>query len=488
MHFVHRKTALLLSFAIVLCGTPAVADQAHAVSTQHPNVVLIVSDDQGADSVAHAMPWLSSQPGGSWYQFSQSVQATDLCCPGRASILTGQTPFHHHVFGNASCAKFDDSEDLPVALQRSGYRTGYFGKLFNCYPSSKWLVNKKPVIPKGWDAASICSLSCTYYGFKLIEQTEAGVVQSIIPKTDDTSYEPYFMKNKAIAFINSRPADQPWFVEYSPFAPHAPFGVPVSGIPTTAYTKPPDAPNWYEGCAVKGPAHDLDVSDKTTYVQSQSCLAGRATRASGMKSVVPIDRAFREIYDTIDARGELDNTVFIFTSDNANALGAHRISGKQCWFEECLDAPLWMRIPGRPGGVVDRMVSNIDILPTIMDLTGSTTTLAVDGLDVVPLIDGDQTGWRTDQLAHDGNPASAPTGQVFDLVRQDCAVNDPCYKYVEHPNGERELYDLTADPHELLQLLPNDLTGYAGQPGWDDSNPVVQALTQRLHDMVAAGR
>ena len=158
-----------------------------------------------------------------------------------------------------------------------------------------------------------------------------------------------------------------------------------------------------------------------------------------------IVRALRE-------SGELRRTILIFTSDNGFLLGEHRIVDKIHPYEESIRVPLFIRGPGIPrGGERTGLVSNIDLAPTIVDLAGARRfkELPSDGRSLMPLIAKERVPGRallveawcgTHEACWD---ASSPTRPRY------VAVRTPGYIYIEHATGERELYDLVLDPHQL---------------------------------------
>lgn len=110
-----------------------------------PNIILVLTDDQTLD-IGH-MPYLSSRT--DWTSFTNAFENVSLCCPSRASILTGQYDTHHGVMNNTGSANgqaLDESNTLPVWLKSAGYTTGLVGKYLNGYP-----FQRGPYIPPGWD-------------------------------------------------------------------------------------------------------------------------------------------------------------------------------------------------------------------------------------------------------------------------------------------------------------------------------------------------
>jgi hypothetical protein len=141
--------------------------------------------------------------------------------------------------------------------------------------------------------------------------------------------------------------------------------------------------------------------------------------------------------------GELDDTLIVFTADNGFMHGEHRIpTGKVVVYEPSIRVPLIVRGPGiRRGTRVGNLVANTDLAPTILDATDATPGRAMDGRSLLPLIDDSVLEWGRDMLLETGAYSAIRTYR---------------YVYVEYRNGDKELYDLTRDPHQLQNLRGND--------------------------------
>ena len=141
---------------------------------------------------------------------------------------------------------------------------------------------------------------------------------------------------------------------------------------------------------------------------------------------------------------QLANTIVIFTSDNGFFFGEHRIpSGKGRFYEPAIRVPLVMRGPGIEHGITQRsLVANVDLAPTILDLAGAKALRPVDGTSMVPLLHHKERPPKDRAVLLESNSVFSP----------DLGVRTPRYAYFVLNTGEKELYDLRADPDELRNL------------------------------------
>jgi arylsulfatase A-like enzyme len=368
---------------------------------ERPNIVMIVTDDQDYDSLP-VMRNLMAQPEGSWVQFTNAFANHAVCCPSRATMLTGQRSATHGAVGNDYCNRMDDTNTLPVWLDNAGYETGMFGKYLNGYPFGRG----RGYVPPGWDQ----------FG-----------------GTDQSSDEDW-LADRAVQFINE--ADSPYFLYLAFFAPHR-VAKPPARYKSTAAWVPPDRPNFNEA----------DMSDKPSsppLLSSSLIAAERTERLNGQRELLAVDDGVARIIETLIARGQLDDTLIVFVSDHGYMWGSHRQYRKLCQYEECVHMPLLMRLPGQQGNRVERhLVSNIDLAWTIADFAGVVPTLPQDGRSLMPLLTNTATEWADEVILERFNPSFI-------------ALRTTEWKYVSHTggtlSGAEELYDLIHDPYELENL------------------------------------
>ena len=405
-----------------------------------PNLVLILTDDQRWDTL-WAMPNVRRLLVRQGLTFRNSFVTTSYCCPSRASLLTGQYSRHTGVYSNSppdgGAPVFRDRSTLATWLHSVGYTTGLVGKYLSNYQ-----MLRPGYIPPGWDEwDAMNQVPMTKYYDYTLNQNGRLVDYGDCPRNYSTSV----LGRKAVDFI--RRAREPYFLYYAPIAPHLP-ATAARGEDTRRFgdLPPSRAPSFNEE----------DVSDKPwrgiyrTLDREASGTVMR-DRQRMLASLQAVDRSVAAIVRTIAARGQLDNTVIAFTSDNGYLWGEHRLSGKVWPYEESIRVPLVFRVPGTPPGgrTDDHLALNIDLAATFADLGGARPGLPQDGRSLAPLLEaeGKDPRWRdafvAEYLGHE---------HVFGMPPRFAALRTERYLYVRYTNGWVELYDLRSDPHQLENL------------------------------------
>jgi len=286
-------------------------------------VVLILLDDARYDDMA-AMPEVVQQIGDAGASFSHFYAPFPLCCPARATLLSGQYPHNHGVLGNTApqggFKEFRDTSTLATWLN-STYRTGLIGKYFNQYAP--------PYTPPGWDEWMVPKAMYNYTGSSWwIDQGPVGAYKSFPGYQTDT------IGSLASDFVTRNAASpEPFFLYTSIVAPHD--GSPRTDDPSwfsnpSPYVKP-EYQNRFAGQGTGDPSfNEADVSDKP--------LKPAPLSASEIQNLVEQNAQRREaelsardqvikIMNALKSSGELDNTYIMFMSDNGYILGEHRIRG-----------------------------------------------------------------------------------------------------------------------------------------------------------------
>lgn len=422
-------SVIAASVALALSSPPgelASADQEPTPAP--PNILLIVSDDQRVDTM-EAMPRTTRifQEGGVTYP--NAFATTPLCCPSRASILTGLYVHNHEV---RSQARAGQTLDVGLTLQRylrdSGYYTGMTGKWLN-----GWSLD---VAPPYLDEVAIFNSS----GISYADATwNVDGRTRVVP-----GHATDFLIERAEGFVRraERDDDRPWFLVVTPPQPHSPY-TPEPRFAERDFTR------WEGNPAVA----ESDKSDKPDWVEDRkaSRYHGRRLRAKQLRTLLSVDRIVARTFRAMREHGEARDTLAIYTSDNGYMWAEHGIvDNKRYPYTPSVQVPLFARWPGRliPGLVDARLAANIDVGATVLEASGNLDRLSeVDGRSLVA-----PSSRQRLLLEYWASPEKPlPTW---------AAVRTHDYQYIEYYDRSdtliyREYYDLVEDPFMLENLFDN---------------------------------
>ncbi len=428
----------------------------------NPNVVVVMTDDQTVEQMS-ALPRTRKLIGARGVQFERFYVTDPLCCPSRATFLTGQYAHNTGVISNGgpnALDALDESDTVGVWLQQAGYRTAFVGKYLNDYGT-----DDPEHLPPGWSEwrALLEPTTQNYFDYDL---NEDGAITHYGTAPED--YKTRVIGHLAVdAIRHASRGDRPLFLYVGFNAPHAP-----------STPAPRDAGSLEGVSARRTRAFDeRDLSDKPSFLRDRPPLgAGAVARIDSrnqraLESLAEVDRQIARIVEELRAREELRNTYLVFTSDNGYLDGEHRIEfGKLLPYEPAARVPLLIRGPGIPAGETsDALAGNIDLAPTIAQVAGAKPTLSTDGNSLL-------------SFARNPNRSSDRALLLESLVRDRstyygypyAAVRSGHLLYVEYETGDEELYNLVRDPHELESV--------AGEPDYADRQAALAAALERLRD------
>jgi len=433
-----------------------------------PNVVVIMTDDQTLAELEF-MPKTKDLLGTQGTTFANTFATYPLCCPSRATAVTGQYAHNHGVLNNVPARPnhpedppggadaLDATNTLPVWLKAAGYTTAHVGKYLNGYGETS-----KAVVPPGYDDwyGLIDPSVLQFYDYNVLDngtETHCG--------STDADYQTDVLMRRATNDIKKfAQQDKPFYLQVWPLAPHSAIdkntAVPNRAVinPISPLPRASDIGRYSDRTFPRTEAFmEADVSDKPPAQQGAKAKVAEAlvkmgigeaeldkliddTHRARAESLIAVDDLVAEIVETLRATGLLDNTIVMFTSDNGWLLGEHAIPfAKVVLYEEAVKVPLLVRGPGFPAGhTVRQPVANIDMVPTIAAVAGATPGLTVDGVDFRPLIEDEATG---------RNRAILLEEYSFKPLYK--AVRVAGFKYAEYADGNTEFYDLIKDPLEL---------------------------------------
>ncbi len=411
--------------------------QPEPVDSQKPNVIMVMTNDQDAQSV-RSMPYTENTFKSEATTFSNFTYNFSLCCSSRTSILRGQYTHSHGIWDNTGPSggyaawkeKGLNDSYLAPWMDEAGYETAMFGNYLNGFHP---VLDEKP---PGWDRF-------VHSGF-----TEE---KTRLPAG---TYDDEHTKTETLDFLREElGGPEPVFTWLSFDAPHHPYTYDLryagrfSEAPLPASFKPS--------------FDEEDVSDKPGYVQNWRRITeeDRAhlteVHRNRLRSLLTVDDAMRQINALVRESGEAEETYVVFLSDNGYMMGQHRIREmKRVPYLESISFPMLVKGPGVAGGATDeRIVMNQDVPAAFVDIANGALPDFVDGRSFVPLLkDPENAAWREVGLLEgpvkDGSPPS------FRGLRGED------FTYVRYDTGEKEFYDLAADPHQLENRYP-DLTDEA---------------------------
>ncbi|MDW5598525.1 sulfatase [Conexibacter stalactiti] len=449
--------AVVLSSALL-----AAAASAQAVPlAAKPNIVFVLTDDLSWDLVDY-MPNVR-QLRREGVTFSNYIVTDSLCCPSRASILTGKYPHNTGIYRNTGADggflafrdRGQEQQTFATALAAQGYRTSLMGKYMNQYnPKSVRDDLGAPYVPPGWTDWQGVGNGYPGYGYRMVR--DARVVRRGHRARD---YLTTVLRRDAVGFVRDAVGNgQPFMLELASFAPHTP-----------ATPAPRDRGRFADVTAPRTAAFDeQDLSDKPgwlsghrrlTFAQQERIDAHFRKR---VRSVQAVDRALGRIRRELRQLGVERNTYVVFSSDNGFHMGQHRLTpGKLTAYDPDVRVPLIVAGPGVPAGAtVEEIAENVDLCPTFSELGGAAVPATVDGRSLVPFLRGGPApaDWRTAALVEHRGAVTAPDDPDFPARG---SGNPPTYEalrtrdrlYVEYADGEREFYDRRVDPEELDNIV-----------------------------------
>jgi arylsulfatase A-like enzyme len=445
--------------------------------TAKPNILLVMTDDMRADDLKW-MPHTQRFFARRGTDFRNMFAPTPLCCPNRASYLSGEYAHNHHVWWHESpwgYGAFDDSHTIAGALQDAGYHTGYVGKYLNLYgiarPKADPHANPPTYVPAGWDDWRGTPDAT---GLPLSDPREGSTYNYFDTTINDNGrleghqgeYNSDVLVNESLDVLHEfEGSKQPWYLQLNSLAPH--HGDPVeSDDPAELDT--PARPDWVKGRfdaeiprglgVPEDGQPERDVSDKAWITRHRKPFddtdrsAVLALSRQRAETLFALDRQLARVLRELARSGELDDTIVAFTSDNGYMEGEHRWrSGKVIGFEPSYRVPLLIAGPGIPRGAEEVMpVNTVNLSASVLDWAGAHKS-HTDGHSFVDSI-GTHRGW--DQAM--GYEAYFPTirnrHNVPGFEHGDAAahgIRTAEYFYVQYSTGQEELFDLRKDPVEL---------------------------------------
>jgi arylsulfatase A-like enzyme len=431
-HDVVRAMAAVALVALALSpgAVAAPVEQQTEPPLERPNVLLIVTDDQreGTLNVMRATRRYFEARGTS---YEEAYATSPLCCPSRASIMTGRYPHNHGVRRNEDAENLVHESTLQYYLQQDGYLTAIAGKYLNSWDETE---DDPPYFDR-WALIDDFNYNRVYRDF-------AANINGAV--SYPLGYSTSFIEDRSVSFLRhfEEKDRKPWFLYVAPFASHAPFQ------PAHRY-RTAEVPQWYGNPAVG----EYDRSDKPPWVQERRVrlAGGRASSRQQSRTLMSVDDMVKRLFGALRRMDETRDTLAIFVSDNGYMWGEHGLASKRFPYTQAVRVPLIVRWPGHVerGETDDALVGNIDVAPTILEAAGVTPNpdYPIDGRSLFT------SRPRTEiLLEYFGS-------RVGQDVPSWASTRTPSYQYVEYYDPRTgavqfsEYYDLEEDPWQMLNLL-----------------------------------
>ena len=525
-----RGRVLPIACLLAVLALPAAAQARPAASAKdgRPNILVVMTDDQAQADLKH-MPNVKRLLAARGTTFADAVDSYPLCCPSRATFITGQYAHNHRVASNfwphGWYGMRNRGNTLPAWLQQAGYRTALIGKWLNGYGARdahgevpagfdiwrglldvsaydyfNYVMNSNGTL-KTWGDADFARKLVQFAKIEVVPNPGgvAGVISRLQQFFGPGPYDYWGAENPedyspdvtgritADLVRSQRKSKKPFFIWWSPAAPHR------EDVATTLMGRPGRDPRPAPRYAAKSARYKLprppsfnetDLSDKPSNMRdaahpmtAEQIAQLQLDYEGRIGSLLAVDDHVKKLVRTLRATGQLKNTLIVFLSDNGWLQGQHRITGdKYLPYEESLRIPLIVRGPGVPAGrTVRGQISNIDFAPTLVDVANARAGRTMDGVSLLPTIrDPRRRPQRTLQIEATerlfrGNVPVNAWDRPYKGVRTDR------YTYVVYTEtGEQELYDRLKDPHQLRNV--------AAAPGYARVKARLAAKLAKLDD------
>jgi len=442
------------------------------------NVIFILSDDHKYDFMGFTgkLPWLETPSmdrlAREGAYFPNAFVATSLCSPSRASILTGQYSHTHKVVDNSAPAP-KEMICFPRYLQSRGYQTAFLGK---------WHMGSATDEPRpGFDHWESFKGQGVYYNPTLN-------INGVHKTYKDSTYITDLLTEHAIKWLRGRDVQKPFFMYLSHKAIHGPYLPPKRHfgkyddvrltLPPSFYTsaqpvKGKSHPYGYEDYLgpdkdqIEAPANGQDYYGEgrvpdwqkmqreswhgVDYMYHAQHVNFETLVKRNCELILSLDESIGRILEYLDSEGLGESTVVIYMGDNGHLFGEHGLIDKRHFYEESVKVPFLIRCPEmiEEGQIIESMIQNIDVAPTILELAGIEKPEQMQGMSIVPLVTGEDVEWR-DKIFYEYYWENAyPQTPTMHGVRTNR------YKYIRYHGiwDTNEFYDLEEDPYEMNNLI-----------------------------------
>lgn len=443
--------------------------RAQSMPAKKPNIVFVLTDQWRAQAMGYSKqdPVLTPRLDAFHKEattFNHAIACTPVCSPNRACLFTGRYPQHHGVVRN-NAAAVRPEQLLSSVFKESGYRNGYIGK-WHLTGADDHKVHKgiTPAhLRADYEYWTSAIHNHAHFALDFDEQGE---------RVDyGTGWQPDHVTKKAIDFMEQAD-DRPFNLVVSYGPPHNGNYHPDYCV-EKRYT-PGDLSHqkggygYYAPAEYEAPYRDLTPSDIRPNVEPipQKGGDGHDTIATAIAgyygSCTALDASFGRLMDYLEKSGLDENTIVVFTSDHGEMMGSHGLMTKGVCFEESINVPLMIKVPGVKASSSDLLFNSVDLIPTLMGLSGLDIPDEVDGRNFASQFSGSADsdepemayiglsgfrGWRTHQYTYvtTVHPSGNMVGREARYLREKRDTSD-----------SHILFDLVNDPYQQKPILRGD--------------------------------
>ena len=431
-----------------------------------PNILFITTDYQrGVDLPSYGSPFLTMPNLNKLCEkgavFTNHISTSPICMPARTCWMTGQYPHTHGMWDNANKDWHRTGPTLMQLLREQGYYNLSVGKM-HLRPEKEY--NR----PEGFHRRITCEsrdgsppddnyeLFLKESGWTRQKIKEFQGKYQIRPGNavfdwpiDENLYFDNYIADQALNLINKDELDRkPWFFWLSFCGPHNPWTAP------RRYTEPyREMKNLPLGAAREGELMDKPID----YTRHRYCYGEsmwevydylnsgeqadlrRRVRAGHYGTLTLIDERIGDVLQALEQKGQLENTIIVFSSDHGSSLFDNGLLHKGTHFDESVRVPFIICYPGHiKPGFRHHFSTHVDLLPTLVKLAGAKIPEGVEGKDLTPMLND-------------------PGARVQDFAVMECTLTTSIITHdwrmsMHHFNGDSDLYDIKEDPHSFFNL------------------------------------
>ncbi len=406
---------------------------------QQPNVIFVFADQWRAQDFGYTgnkqviTPTIDKLAAES-VVFSNAISGCPVCCPYRASLITGQYPLKTGVFYNDKPLN-PEVTSIAKVYKKAGYATGYIGKwhINGHQPGETTAEARQKFIPRerrqGFDFWQVLECTHDYNNSYYYEDTPKELKWE--------GYDAIAQTDSAVNYITTKSkSNQPFLLFLSWGPPHAPYNT---------------APEKYQKM------FSADQIEVRPNVPEELHEKARKDIAGYYAHMAALDDCMKELLAALKENHIEDNTIFVFTSDHGDMLYSHGHVKKQQPWDESIHVPLLLRYPkklGHSGKTIKMPVNTPDIMPTLLGLSEIEVPVTVQGTDFSKVITGEEEPPYESVLIQ--CPVPFHQWNYSRGGREYRGVRTERYTYVRDLNGPWLLYDNKQDPFQISNLIGTD--------------------------------